>query len=158
MSTLPERKKNRLQTYDYRTPGYYFLTFCTENRACLLGRVTASDETQRSSVILSDIGAAVDNAIRSIPGHYPGVVLDKYVIMPNHVHLILALQDTGKPCPSVSRIVQQLKGAITKRLGVRIWQIHFHDHVIRNEQDYQIIWQYIDNNPTKWSLDRYFVP
>jgi hypothetical protein len=54
--------------------------------------------------------------------------------------------------------VQQLKGAITKRLGARIWQIHFHDHVIRNEQDYQLIWQYIDNNPTKWSLDRYFVP
>ena len=158
MSTLPERKKNRLQSYDYRSPGYYFITFCTNNRTCLLGHVTASDETRRSFVVLSEAGIIVDEAVRSIPAHYPAVMLDKYVIMPNHVHLILVLQDTGKPCPSIPRIIQQLKGVITKRLGQNIWQIHFHDHVIRNEQDYREIWQYIDNNPTKWSLDRYYTP
>ena len=109
-------------------------------------------------MILSEAGAIVDGAIRAIPAHYPSVMLDKYVIMPNHVHLILNLQDTGKPCLSISRIVQQLKGIITKRLCKNIWQIHFHDHVIRNAQDYREIWQYIDNNPTKWSLDRYYAP
>ena len=158
MPTLPERKKNRLQSYDYQTPGYYFITFCTNDRACLLGRVTEADETRRSFVVLSEAGVVVDQAIRSIPAHYSNVTLDKYVIMPNHVHLILVLRDAGKPCPGVSRIVQQLKGVITKRLGKNIWQIHFHDHVIRNEQDYREIWQYIDNNPTKWSLDRYYTP
>ena len=158
MPTLPERKKNRLQSYDYQTPGYYFITFCTNDRACLLGHITEADETRRSFVVLSEAGVVVDQAIRSIPAHYSGVMLDKYVIMPNHVHLILVLLDDGKPCPSVSRIVQQLKGLITKRLGKNIWQIHFHDHVIRNEQDYREIWQYIDNNPTKWSLDRYYTP
>ena len=158
MAALPERKRNRLQTYDYQTPGYYFLTFCTEGRACLLGQVMEADETRQSSMILSEAGSVVDEAIRAIPAHYPGVALDKYVIMPNHVHLILHLQDTGKPCPSVFRIVQQLKGVVTKRLGRNIWQIHFHDHVIRNEQDYREIWQYIENNPTKWFLDRYYMP
>ena len=158
MTIRPERKPNRLQAYDYQTPGYYFLTFCTADRACLLGHITEADETRRSFVILSEAGVVVDKVIRSISAHYPSVSLDKYVIMPNHVHLILVLQDTGKPCPSISRIVQQLKGVITKRLGKNIWQIHFHDHVIRSEQDYREIWQYIDNNPTKWSLDRYYVP
>ena len=158
MPTLPERKKNRLQSYDYQTPGYYFITFCTNDRVCLLGHITEADETRRSFVILSEAGAVVDKAIRSISAHYPGVSLDKYVIMPNHVHLILVLQDTGSPCPSISRIVQQLKGVISKRLGRNIWQIHFHDHVIRGEADYREIWEYIDNNPTKWSLDRYYQP
>ena len=158
MTTRPERKPNRQQMYDYQTPGYYFLTFCTVGRACLLGHVTEAEETQQSSMILSETGVVVDEAIRAIPVHYPGAALDKYVIMPNHVHLILALQDEGAPCPSISRIVQQLKGVISKRLGKNIWQIHFHDHVIRNEQDYREIWQYIDNNPTKWFLDRYYVP
>ena len=158
MSALPERKKNRLQTYDYQTPGYYFLTFCTADRACLLGYVTEADETRQSSMLLSKAGSVVDEAIRAIPALYSCVALGKYVIMPNHVHLILHLQDIGRPCPSVSRIVQQLKGVVTKRLGRNIWQIHFHDHVIRNEQDYREIWQYIDNNPTKWFLDRYYVP
>ncbi len=158
MPVRPERKKNRLQTYDYQTPGYYFLTFCTADRACILGHVTEADETRQASVILSKAGTVVDGAIRAIPAHYSDVALDRYVIMPNHVHLILVLQDTGRPCSSVSRIVQQLKGIVTKRLGQNIWQIHFHDHVIRNEQDYREIWQYIDNNPTKWSLDRYYAP
>ena len=139
-------------------PGYYFITFCTVGRACILGRVTEADETRQSSMILSETGVVVDEAIRAIPAHYPGAALDKYVIMPNHVHLILGLQDRGTPCPSISRIVQQLKGIITKCLGKNIWQIHFHDHVIRNEQDYREIWQYIDNNPTKWFLDRYYIP
>ena len=158
MARLPERKKNRLQSYNYQTPGSYFLTLCTENRACLLGHVTEASEAQQSRVVLSTAGRVVDEAIRAIPAHYPGVLLDKYVIMPNHVHLILILQDRGELCPSVSRMIQQLKGIVTKRLGRNIWQIHFHDHVIRGEADYREIWQYIDNNPTKWYLDRYYQP
>ena len=158
MAGLPVRKKNRLQTYDYQTPGYYFLTFCTADRACLLGYVTEADETRPSRVVLSDAGIVVEESIRAIPDHYAGVLLDKYVIMPNHVHMILVFQDTGRPCPAISRIVQQLKGVITKRLGKNIWQIHFHDHVIRGETDYREIWEYIDNNPAKWALDRYYQP
>ena len=158
MKERPVRKLNRCQSYDYSTPGYYFLTLCTANRECLLGHVTMADETQRSTVILSEIGTVVDQAIRSIPLHYDNVGVDKYIVMPNHVHLILILRDIGKPCPDISRIVQQLKGAVTKRLGKKIWHIHYHDHVIRGEQEYLEIWEYIDNNPTKWSLDRYYIP
>ena len=158
MKPHPTRKANRLSDYDYSLPGYYFITFCTEEREPLLGRVVECDE--QAEVLLSLYGQAAKEAIERIPQCYPGVRVDKYVIMPNHVHLLLVLESTDDPerIPTISRIVQQLKGVITKRLGKNIWQIHFHDHVIRSEQDYREIWQYIDNNPTKWSLDRYYTP
>ena len=78
MTIRPERKPNRLQTYDYQTPGYYFLTFCTADRACLLGHITEADETRRSFVILSEAGVVVDKVIRSISAHYPSVSLEHF--------------------------------------------------------------------------------
>ena len=158
MAVHPVRKANRLESYDYSTPGYYFVTFCTENHVCILGRVTPCGENQQGEMVLNQAGEIVCQAILNIPDSYPGVLLDKFVIMPNHVHMILALQDGKSSLPSISRIVQQTKGVVTKHLGKNIWQIHFHDHVIRNEQDYREIWQYIDNNPTKWALDKYYQP
>ena len=156
MDSLPVRKKNRLQSYDYSTPGYYFITFCTEDHACILGHVTPPSELEQGRMILNETGKIAEQVLSSIPDYYPGALVDNLVIMPNHVHLILVLEYTGKPCPDVSRIIQQAKSVITKRLGKRIWQIHFHDHVIRGEQDYKEIWEYMENNPAKWSLDRYY--
>ena len=158
MAVRPVRKANRLESYDYSVPGYYFITFCTEDHACILGWVTPCGELQQGEMVLNQAGEVVRQAILNIPNSYPGVLLDKFVIMPNHVHLILVLQDIGSSLPSVSRIVQQTKGLVTKRLGKQIWQIHFHDHIIRGEADYREIWEYIDNNPAKWALDKYFQP
>ena len=91
---------------------------------------------------------------------YGGVTVDKAVVMPNHVHLILKVcGETGgrpKAAPTVSRMIQQFKGAVTKRLGYPLWQKGFHDHVIRGEADYLRIWGYIDANPAEWREDRYF--
>ena len=109
-------------------------------------------------MILNQSGMIVRQAILNIPRCYPGVLLDKYVIMPNHVHLILVLQDGFPSLPYISRIVQQTKGVVTKQLGQQIWQIHYHDHIIRGEADYREIWEYIDNNPAKWALDQYYQP
>ena len=146
------RKKNRLSTYDYSEIGFYFITICTEDKRCVLGHIAESEE--QPHVELSRWGTAVDAAIRGIPSHYPYVTLDKYVIMPNHIHLILWLKEENRA--SVSHIIQQMKGAVTKQLGVSIWQKSFHDHVIRGDEDYREIWQYIENNPLKWTLDRYY--
>ena len=79
--------------------------------------------------------------------------------MPNHIHIILFIKnDDGRAmhAPTVSKIIQQMKGAVTKKVGFPIWQKIFYDHIIRNEHDYQEIWKYIDDNTLKWTLDKYY--
>ena len=89
-------------------------------------------------------------------GKQYGITTWAFCIMPNHVHMILVLQDGFDQLPTISRVVQQTKGLISKRVGQRIWQVHFHEHVIRGEQDYREIWEYIEQNPKRWMLDRYY--
>ena len=107
---------------------------------------------------LTDIGELVESAINDIPNHYPMIKLDKYVIMPNHLHLILFINNDGRAmrAPTVSTVINQMKGYITKQAGYSIWQKLFYDHIIRNEEDYIRICQYIDENPAKWPEDEYF--
>ena len=106
-------------------------------------------------------GKIVEEAILNIPKSYSMISVDNYVVMPNHVHLLLQIHsdESGRAmlAPRISTIIQQMKGYITKRIGVPIWQKFFHDHVIRGEQDYLKIWEYIDNNPQKWELDCFYV-
>ena len=105
---------------------------------------------------LNRIGRIVHDAIKEIPGHYQGVELNKYTIMPNHIHLILVIRDGSPKGPSIHTIIQQFKRAVSIRIGTPIWQPRFYDHIIRSEREYQEIWRYIDNNPAKWALDRYY--
>ncbi len=104
----------------------------------------------------------MDTAIRDIPNYYPAVRVDKYVIMPNHVHMILALGESGRmisaPTKSVSTIVGQMKRISSKLAGRPLWQKGFYDHIIRTEPDYLRLWQYIDLNPLKWEEDEYYAP
>ena len=158
---LPKRKPNRLKQYDYSQPGAYFVTICTDKRRCLLGDVAAVGETigLPSHVKLSVYGKTADDAINKICECYPTVTVDKYVIMPNHIHLLLQLHaDDGRAmlAPTVSTIIAQMKGYVTKRTGVSIWQKSFHDHVVRDEKDYLEIWEYIDGNPAKWEEDCFY--
>ncbi len=156
MEQRPVRKPNRLAYYDYTKPGYYFVTVCTLNRKPVLGRVSKSDESQSAAVLLSPIGILTEQSIRRISTVYPGVNLEKYVIMPNHFHLILSFSATQHSLPNLSRVIQQTKRKVSIQAGESVWQSHFYEHVIRNEADYQSAWTYIDNNPTKWSLDKYY--
>lgn len=156
MNNLPTRKPNRLASYDYASPGFYFLTICTKEKACILGRVIPGDEIHAARMEYSPYGEIVRMAICEIPLHYAGVSVDHYVIMPNHIHMILELQSDVQPLPNISRIVQQLKRQVSMRIGESILQTHFHDHVIRGDADYREIWEYIENNPQKWALDRYY--
>ena len=165
-----KRKNLRLVSWDYSASGYYFVTICTKERGEILcrdlhtpcrGAHCAPAQQPTIQFPLSHIGEVVQNAICEIPRRYPSVFVDKYVIMPNHIHIILALTDVdyhGRAlrAPTVSRLVNQMKGYVTKQLGFSIWQKSFYDHVIRDKEEYLRIWQYIDTNPLKWELDCYY--
>ncbi len=147
------RKQIRLKSYNYAQNGYYFITICTKERKALLCDKNAKLK-EDNTFELSEIGRIVDNSIRNIEAIYTGVKIDYYVIMPNHIHLILNIDRAV--LFSVSKIIQQTKSWVTKKVGFSIWQKSFHDHVIRNEQDYHEIVNYIQINPLKWENDRYF--
>ena len=86
------------------------------------------------------------------------VFVDKYVIMPNHIHLIIVIKGgRAMHAPTVSNIIGQMKSFVTKRVGIPIWQKSFYDHIIRDEADYLRIAEYMENNPAKWAEDKYFV-
>jgi len=125
--------------------------------------------TKTPYVELSQYGIIADKAINEISAHYKNVSVDRYVIMPNHIHLILEIQNNetdGQTCgqadgrliiaPTVSTIVKQLKQSVSKQLGFSLWQKSFYDHIIRDEQDYSRVAEYIENNPLKWTEDIYF--
>ena len=156
MENRPVRKRNRLENYDYSQPGYYYVTVCTEGRKPILAQVTKSDETRAAEVILQRAGLLTEEAIQAIPSVYSGVTVEKYVIMPNHFHIILAFAEIEQNLPSLSTIIQQTKRRVSMKFGSSIWQTHYYDRVIRNEADFQAVWKYIDDNPTKWSLDQYY--
>ena len=154
----PKRKKNRLQSYDYSQNGAYFITICTENRKCLLASVVGASLARPAHVRLTEWGQAVEQAILRIPQCYPDVHLEKYVVMPNHIHLILELHTKGL---ALSDIIGQYKSFVTRKIHgtepfVRVWQASYHDHVIRNQRAYETIWLYIDSNAQNWEKDCFF--
>lgn len=158
MNELPKRKAYRLPDFDYSSSGAYFITVCTKDRKHTLSYITVGTSTARPYELhLSKTGEAVKNAILEIPNHYCGVYVDNYVIMPNHIHLIIRIEkEGGRPMvvPTVSRIIQQMKGVVTKRVGESVWQEKSYDHIIRDDYDYMIHMQYIDENPAKWLLGK----
>ena len=150
------RKKHRLTEYDYSSPGAYFITVCTKDKRNFFWEDVGASIARPTDVVLTSCGKIVQNAIVQISLHYPSVSVDKYAVMPNHVHLLLQIH-AAPVTPSISSVVQQMKGFVTKQVGYPIWQKLFHDHVIRNEQDYQMIWAYIDSNPVRWNKDCFYI-
>ncbi len=155
MNKLPKRKNNRLLTYDYKTGGYYFITICSRDRRPLFSRITVGAAICRPPYVeLTPIGKIIETAIREIPAHYDGVTAGHYVIMPNHIHLLLCLETDGRQVAAPT-VIGHLKRAVSARVGYTVWQKGFYDHIIRDERDYLIHLQYIENNPAKWTEDPY---
>ena len=149
------RKPNRLKNYDYSQNGVYFITVCVKNRNPILSYIPVGANCVR----LSKIGKVVEEEINNISKIYANVTVENYVIMPNHTHLLVFIDRfSGRTqfAPTISRIIKQFKGVITKRLGKSIWQKGFYDHIIRDEYDFQIRWQYIEDNPYRWCEDYMF--
>ena len=151
---LPKRKTNRLREFDYSSVGAYFITICTQERRNYFWNNVGATSGRPQETELSSNGKIVEEAIHNISNIYPSVNVEQYVIMPDHIHLLLRIRadEFGRPmvAPTMSRLVKQMKGYITKQIGVSIWQKLFYDHVIRNREDYEEHIKYIYENPLKW--------
>ncbi|MBE6865982.1 MAG: transposase [Ruminococcaceae bacterium] len=154
------RKQLRLNNYDYSNNGAYFITVCTQGRRNILSRIIVGEGFHPLLIVeLTKIGIEIENTINFINDNYRNVFIEKYVIMPNHIHLILYLGYEnlgGHGNPPLQKIVGQLKSFTTKKYGKILWQRSYYDHIIRNDMEYAEIWSYIDSNPSKWLEDEYF--
>ncbi len=163
MKELPVRKNIRLKEYDYSSNGAYFITLCVKDRHEMLGKIiVGSDALGAPFIELSEYGKFVNKEIEETSLHYAGIAIDKFIVMPNHVHIIIMVDRDGAPRASrpttalIPTIVTALKKKTTKTLGFDFWQTSYHDHIIRDEEDYQNHWRYIDENPAKWAEDEYY--
>lgn len=152
---LPKRKNIRLHNYNYSYNGAYFITICTKNKENLLWKnVGANCVRPLDQLPLSKIGIVIENEIYKLNTVYENIKVDKYQIMPNHIHLIIFIYEDSNGrtqfAPTISRIIKQFKGSITKQIGFSIWQKSFYDRIIRNEKEYPEVWNYIHNNPLKY--------
>lgn len=156
---LHKRKDYRLKEYDYSLPGSYFITVCVKNREPILWEnVGARIARPRFEDNLSRYGIVVSEAISNINKFYPMITVEKYAIMPDHLHLILTIkeglteheQGRAVRAPTIATVINQMKGYVTKKSGFSFWQKLYYDHIIRNEEEYNSIWQYIDINPQTW--------
>lgn len=162
------RRSIRLSGYDYAGAGAYFVTVCTRGKESLFGAFVGDQ------VRLSPWGRIALQCWRSIPQHYARVGLGAFVVMPNHVHGIIHIEEAGTACRaptteafarpvagSLATIVRSFKAAVTRRVrrldsdaGRRIWQRGYFEHVVRNGRDFDRIGDYILTNPERWLLDR----
>ena len=160
---LPVRKNIRLKGYDYSSPGYYFITIGTKNRVYLFG------EIDDGNMLLNEYGNIANAELIKIPSRYDNVRIDNYVIMPNHIHMIVVIEqikgETERinpfPTADIPNIIGKYKAGVTRTVGNAfmrsdIWQIRFHDYIIRNKNEYDYIYKYINENPDKWEEDKFY--
>ncbi len=159
MGDLPRRKGMRLAGFDYGTPGAYFVTICTRNRACILSDIAVGEGLAPPSVTLTEIGKIAEEQLLLLPERFPNMHIDNYVIMPNHIHILATL--TGPGGGTLVDAVRVYK-SVTARLagplrsGGTLFQRSFYDHAVRGDGDFRDIWSYIDGNPGKWQADRFY--
>ncbi len=167
MQLAKRRRPLRLEDYDYSQEGAYFVTICTNNRKCLLGQIS------EGKMLLNNLGKIARDKWNETPQIRSNVMLDEYVIMPNHLHGIVVISQkqgvsqyapTGKfrsPSQSIGAIIRGYKSAVTKQInqirkasGLPVWQRNYWERVIRNEKNLSKAREYIQNNPLKWELDK----
>lgn len=166
-----KRKKNRLQGFDYSKNAVFFVTICTIDKKNLLSDIMPINvgvgALDDPLVQLKESGIIVQKEIEKMNDIYSDLYISKYVIMPNHIHLMVEINgqsgSSGAPTPtraneSLPKYVSTLKRFTNKKIGKSIWQRSFYDHIIRDEDDYIYHLQYIAENPKKWLLgkDEYY--
>ena len=159
---FPKRKHPRLDHYDYSTAGAYFITICTQNRRCLLSRIVGRGLAP-AEIQYTAYGLIAREQLLLLEQRYPSLKIDQYVIMPNHIHAILLLEETAGDSrrPTVMDIICAYKSLTTRQckklLPVdKLFQTSFYEHVIRGREDYNEIAEYIVNNPKQWELDKLY--
>ena len=166
---LPKRKSTRWSGFDYSRGGAYFITICTQDRKNILSTVERTEKPVGDDahgvprIQLTRIGKIVEKYILST-NNVKGVSVGDFVIMPNHIHLILFIDEDGTPRASsptrqtsvVSNCVSTLKRFVNKEVGENIFQRSFYDRVIRNRDEYMEICNYITLNPDNWENDELY--
>ena len=144
----PKRKSPRIRKFDYSSAYMYHVVMVTEHRLKVFGEIV------NGQMVLNREGRIADKAIRGIPDHYPRVDIEEYIIMPDHIHLLLSIE--GNPQvpsnPDLRKIISAFKSIVSRQCGRPIWQRSFYDHIIRNDQDYMETVYYIQGNPIEWEL------
>lgn len=160
------RRSIRMRGYDYSQEGLYFITICVKNRECLLGTII------EGKMAVNEFGSIVENVWNNLPNHYPNIELGEFVIMPNHIHGIIAIVPARnnvsaenivpagfKPASTpLSEIIRALKTFSARQInekrnmqGTSVWQRNYWEHIIRDNRSHQNISNYIKNNPQKWA-------
>jgi REP element-mobilizing transposase RayT len=162
-TNLPYRKNIRLKEYNYAQVGLYSITVCTNKRLHLFGKISTNGNSF-SQMMLNSAGQMIQDVLKELPTYYRDITIDTFQIMPDHVHSIIGINccQGSLRQHSLPDIVHGFKAFTTKKYidGVRqnklepfdgkLWQRNYYEHVIRDEQDYQNISQYILNNPVRW--------
>lgn len=172
LMVIRHRKLNRLKNFDYSSSGYYFVTICTKNRRVYFGNIN------NNKIILNLYGNIVQKYIFELPKRYKNIGLDQFIIMPNHIHLIIIIKYTPIPVGTIHELsLQNTNNQLQRRnmllckiigflkmnsskqihqMGLNLfqWQRSYYDEIIRNEYSLYFIRQYIRENPINWSEDR----
>lgn len=172
LKMIKDRKANRKTDYDYSTAGHYFVTICTKDRINYFGQVI------NQCPMLSRLGNMVYDCWQDIPNHFSYAQLGEFVVMPNHLHGIVTIQRVGnadlhslresghlklpdtpnydRTKMKLSKIIHGFKSSVTRHIHQQFhnqefaWQKSFHDRIIRNEEEYENIAMYIQQNPANW--------
>jgi putative transposase len=153
---MPARKPLRLCGFDYSSEGLYLVTVCTDRRGCVFGR------TENGQPILNRLGEIVERQLADLPRRLHGIEMDRFVVMPNHVHAIVVLGTRARQASPLrlGHVVGAFKSGSTREInlvrttpGERVWQRGYHDHVVRDEADLQRVRKYVETNPIRWALD-----
>ncbi|MBE6666937.1 MAG: hypothetical protein E7607_01320 [Ruminococcaceae bacterium] len=164
MDEIKKRKTPRLQGFDYNNNGAYFITICTQNRQCLLSHVVGTGVLDCPKIELTAYGEIAKKYIDQLNDFYDHISVDSYVIMPNHIHILLFVKEDGQsrtPVPTransvFSKFISTFKRFCNKEYGKNIWQARSYDHIIRNRQDYEDHLRYIQDNPMRWQFDKLY--
>lgn len=167
---IHNRKQLRLKDYNYSQSGYYFITICAEDKKCIFGNIVGEDSiSSLPKMILNDFGSKVINIFLNL-SNYNNIILHDYILMPNHFHCIIELDNENDISKNnLSYIIQSfkrhttleyikgVKNNIYEKFESKIWQRGFYEHIIRDNNDLIRIKEYIINNSIKWLEDQYYL-
>ena len=167
MDELKKRKTTRLKGADYNRNHAVFLTICTQERKCILSHIVGTGVPDGPQIELTKYGQIADKYIHQLNDFYDDLSVESYVIMPNHIHIMLWVKGTENgpsrtPVPTavqnsvLSRFVSTFKRFCNKECGTNIWQYRSYNHIIRNRQDHEEHLRYIYENPMHWYYDKLY--
>ena len=162
MTYDPERHHRRsihLKGFDYSRSAIYFVTICAQNRECLFGTIL------QNQMLLNDAGGMVSAEWLALPSRFPSVILDEFIVMPNHFHGIIYISPDSPDNPTLGTVLGAFKSIVNNNYitGVssknwqpfdqRLWQRNYYEHIVKDDFGLQKIQAYIQNNPSTWQAD-----